>query len=505
MRNQNWCLKACGVLLVWVAAVILTRAQTGAIGPPTPIFTVLHSFDFTDGAYPYAGLIQGRDGKLYGTTFGGGCGQGDQGEGCGTVFKITTGGKLTSLYTFCSQGGNQCTDGLFPTAALDQGADGKFYGTTSNGGGGYDDDNGTVFNITASGRLTTLYTFCSRGGQYCTDGSQPFAGLVQDADGSLYGTTGRGGANENDDGTVFKITNGGKLTTLYSFCASGYPCTDGIYPSGLILDADGKFYGTTSRAGANRGGTVFSITASGNLATLYSFCAQSGCADGYYPEAGLVQGTDGNFYGTTGGTIFKVTPRGKLTTLYRFCPPNSNKRPCPDGGDPKAALIQGTDGNFYGTTEYGGNNNGKCGPGCGTIFEITPQGDLTTLHEFCSQPNCADGGLPVAGLVQDTNGTFYGTANGGTPGYGVVYSLSVGLGPFIKTEPTSGKVGHAVKILGTDLTATTSVTFNGTAAAFTVKSKSEVITTVPTVATTGPVKVITPMGTLASNVPFRVK
>jgi uncharacterized repeat protein (TIGR03803 family) len=415
------------------------------------------------------------------------------------------------LYKFCSQGGNQCTDGLFPEAGLVQGTDGKFYGTTSNGGGGYDDDNGTVFSITASGELTTLYIFCSRGGQYCTDGSEPFAGLAQGNDGSFYGTTAGGGANDNGAGTVFSITASGELTSLYSFCTSGYPCTDGIYPAaGLVLGADGKFYGTTSRAGANRGGTVFSITARGTLTTLYSFCGQSGCPGGYYPEAGLIQGADGNFYGTTysggtggGGAIFKITPNGRFTEFFSFCPPNSNERTCREGGAPKAALVQGSDGNFYGTTEYGGNSNG-CGLGCGTIFQITPRGVLTTLHEFCSQPNCADGGEPVAGLVQDTNGTFYGTAYGGAPGYGVIYSLSMGLGPFIKTEPTSGKVGHAVKILGTDLTGATSVTFNGTAAAFTVKSRSEITTTVPTGATTGPVRVITPSGKLQSNAPFRV-
>jgi uncharacterized repeat protein (TIGR03803 family) len=127
------------------------------------------------------------------------------------------------------------------------------------------------------------------------------------------------------------------------------------------------------------------------------------------------------------------------------------------------------------------------------------------LHSFCLQNNCTDGANPLAGLVQDTNGIFYGTtAYGGANGDGTVFSLSVGLGPFVKTNPTSGKVGKAVKILGTNLTGSTSVTFNGTAATFTVKSKSEITTTVPTGATTGTVQVVTPGGTLSSNVPFRV-
>jgi uncharacterized repeat protein (TIGR03803 family) len=202
------------------------------------------------------------------------------------------------------------------------------------------------------------------------------------------------------------------------------------------------------------------------------------------------------------GTIFKITPAGKLNTLYSFCPPNSNKR-CPDGDEPVGGLVQGTDGNFYGATEYGGSSGYSNGGG--TIFQVTPKGKLTTLYSFCAGTDCVDGTEPLAGLVQDTSGAFYGTAGGGANGDGIIYSLSVGLSPFITTEPTSGNVGKRVKILGTDLTRATSVTFNGTAAAFTVKSKSEIITTVPTAATTGPVIVITPTGKLQSNIPFRVK
>jgi uncharacterized repeat protein (TIGR03803 family) len=307
MNRRNWSMKACGGLLVWVAAAL--AAQTGGAprtqGPaialpgqtevtvrPAPAFTVLHSFDYTDGAYPYAGLAQGTDGRLYGTTFGGGCGQQGEGEGCGTAFKITPSGKLKTLYLFCSEGGNECTDGLFPYAGLVQGADGKFYGTTSNGGGGYDDDNGTVFSITPGGKLTTLHIFCLQGGEYCSkDGSEPHAGLVQGPDGDFYGTTLEGGAN--DFGTVFKITASGTLTTLYDFCSQGGTnCPDGIYPEGgLILGADGKFYGTTYRGGANgNNGTVFSITPSGTLTTIYNFCSKKECTDGNDPEAGLVQG-----------------------------------------------------------------------------------------------------------------------------------------------------------------------------------------------------------------------
>jgi uncharacterized repeat protein (TIGR03803 family) len=214
------------------------------------------------------------------------------------------------------------------------------------------------------------------------------------------------------------------------------------------------------------------------------------------PYAGLIQATDGNLYGTTlgggtkgGGTVFKITPSGKLTTLYSFA----------NGSWPYAGLIQATDGNLYGTTQGGGGYDG------GTVFNITLTGNLTTLYHFCPKRGCADGASPHAGLVQDTNGTFYGTTEaGGANGVGTVFSLSVGLDPFVETQTTSGKVEAPVKILGTNLTGATNVTFNGTAAAFIVVSASLVTTTVPAGATTGKVEVTTPRGTLKSNVAFRV-
>jgi len=194
------------------------------------------------------------------------------------------------------------------------------------------------------------------------------------------------------------------------------------------------------------------------------------------------------------GTVFKITLSGALTTLYSFC----SQTGCTDGSNANA-LVQATDGDFYGTTYSGGANNQ------GTIFKITPSGALTTLYSFCSQTGCTDGQNPVAGLVQATNGKFYGTTPiGGTLGEGTVFSLSVGLGPFVETRPTSGMVGEVVKILGTDLTNATSVSFNGAGAVFEVVSSSEITATVPTGATTGRVQVITPRGTLTSNVPFRV-
>jgi uncharacterized repeat protein (TIGR03803 family) len=446
-------------------------------------------------------LLQGINGDGYGTTYEGGTGGG------GTVFKITRSGTLTTIYNFCSLGG--CFDGSGP-AGLVQAANGYLYGTTGAGG---DADGGTVFKVSPSGTLTTLYSFCSLYVEpSCPDGFWPWGGLVQATNGYLYGTTGGGGTNGY--GTVFKITPSGTLTTLYSFCAQS-GCTDGFNPYGALVQAtNGYLYGTTEGGGANGYGTVFKITPGGTLTTLYSFCAQSGCTDGENPYGALVQATNGYLYGTTEGggangnygTVFKITPGGTLTTLYSFCAQSG----CTDGENPNGALVQGTDGNLYGTAGDGGANPGPRDFGAGTVVKITPTGRLTTLYNFCSQSGCTDGEYPNAGLVQATNGYLYGTTGGGganpgpVGGVGTVFSLSTGLGPFVKTLPTSGTVGAAVKILGTDLTGATSVTFNGTAAAFRVVSPSLITTTVPFGATTGTVQVVTPSGTLSGNGPFRV-
>ena len=245
---------------------------------------------------------------------------------------------------------------------------------------------------------------------------------------------------------------------------------------------------------------------SGTLTTLYSFCPQSGCPDGSSPQAELIQATNGSFYGTTFaggahdlGTVFKITLAGNLTTLHSFC--SVGYPDCADGELLRyGALLQATNGALYGTTPEGGANVSY-----GTIFKITPGGTLTTLYSFCPQSGCPDGDDPRGTLVQDTNGNLYGTTfAGGANGVGTLFSLSVGLGPFVETQTTSGKIGAAVKILGTNLTGATGVTFNGTTATFHVVSSSEITTTVPTGASTGKVKVVTPHGTLTSNVNFRV-
>ena len=413
--------KAFGNLNVWkTACAVVLLCGTMASVASAQMLTTLASFDGSNGQTPAAMLVQGSDGNFYGTAYGGGAN-----VYYGAVFKITPAGTLTTLYSFCSKSG--CSDGAIPLAGLVQGTDGNFYGTTTNGGSGYsslcDGGCGTVFRITPAGVLTTLYTFT--GG---TDGANPEAGLVQGSDGNFYGTT-KGGGAHLDDGTVFKITSAGAFATLYSFCAQS-GCSDGTEPkAGLVQGADGNFYGTTSNGGAaNAIGTVFKITPAGTLTTLYSF---TGGADGGAPKAGLVQGKDGNFYGRTtsggsgnysdGGTVFKITPAGVLTTLYSF---GYTWAPytCDNFYPTCAGLVQGTDGNFYGTTTYFGFYES------GSVFRMTPAGALTRLHSFCAQNGCPDGENPQAGLVQGRDGKFYGTTwGGGANGDGTVFSLSPGL------------------------------------------------------------------------------
>jgi uncharacterized repeat protein (TIGR03803 family) len=465
-----------------------TRYQQGAIRSkaPAPTFKTLVNFNGANGANPGRPPIQGTDGNLYGTAGSGGA------NGSGVLFKMTpTGKNLTLLYSFCPQTG--CADGSGP-GALGLGMDGNFYGEATGGGTlGY----GTLFKFTGSGTPITLHSFDD------TDGSSPGDRMVQVGNGNFYGTTFYGGTNKKcfsgGCGTVFRITPGNKLTTLHAFCSQA-GCTDGaiIYNS-LALGTDGDFYGATFWGGGKAdGGTIFKITPKGKLTTIYSFCVDyPACSDGSNP-IGPVLGPDGNFYGTTAsggvngeGAVFKITPQGKLTTIYSFC----TQMACTDGFDARSGIILGSDGNFYGTTYYGGTHN------LGTIFQITSAGVLTTLHSF----DGTDGYDQIGVMFQATNGIFYGqTTLGGSGGAGTIFSLSVGLGPFVETAPTSGNVGTKVIILGNKLKGTTSVTFNGTAAVFKVVSSTEITTTVPTGATTGKVKVTTPSGTLTSNVNFQV-
>jgi uncharacterized repeat protein (TIGR03803 family) len=460
----------------YVTAVMGLLALTVAAVPQVtqPTFKRLAGL----GGHPHAwgGLIQGFDGNLYSTTSG-------AGFHVGEVFRITPEGKLTAMHKLAGQS----------HAGLLLASDGNFYGMTMLGG---PKRVGSVFRMTLRGKLTTLYRFCQESG--CADGTEPNASLIQATDGNLYGTTTGGAAN--DHGTIFRMTLDGQLTTLHNFCSQSN-CADGSGAVASLLEAsDGNFYGTTAGGGTGLKplGTIYRITPSGVFTVLYNFCSQPNCADGGQTEAGLMQATDGNLYGTAGNVVYRMALDGSYQVVYTFC----SLPKCRDGSDATAPLIQATDGNLYGTTAGGG------GPHkFGTAFRLTLGGQLTTLHVFCSQPNCHDGQEPLGPLFQATDGNLYGTTYGqlhGAPG--TVYKLVTGFAPFVSPVPAYGSVGAQATILGMNLIGPTRVTFNGTpAASFTVNSAGSAITAiVPTDATTGTIQVTLPTGTLSSNVPFQV-
>ena len=460
----------CGIFLCF-ALIVSWASFSGAQLSAGVTFTSLASFSGTNGNDPLS-IVQGADGKLWGVTVAGGT------PNCGTVFNMTLAGKLTNGFTF------KCSNGNEPQG-LTLGTDGNYYGITFRGGS---NNRGIVFKLTAKGVLTALSNFMVEGSGGSSD---PVGSLVQGIDGNFYGATSGGGIGSGA-GTMFKITPGGKLSTLYQF-----DYTHGSAPyAGPMEGTDGNFYGTTYSGGVYGAGTVYKMTPQGHLSVLYSFGGVSGGP--LFPVTSLIQGTDGNFYGTTSyggpdndGTVYKITPGGALTVLHNFAQT--------DGRWP-GGLVQATDGNFYGTTFYGGVYDG------GTIFKVTATGTVTTLHSF----HGTDGTGPAT-LIQNTNGTFYGITGAGgdlncnpSVGCGTVFSLATGLGPFVETVPAIGTVGSPVIILGTNLNGVTGVSFHGTAALFNVVSSSEIVTTVPTGARTGKVIVTTAKGTLSSNVVFKV-
>lgn len=349
---------------------------------------------------------------------------------------------------------------------LNQGTDGNFYGVTFFGGA---NEEGSVFKLTPKGVLTTLVSFDG------SNGASPVGTLTEGGDGNFYGVT-YGGGNQSGWGTIFKVTPEGVLTTLHQF-----DFTDGAQPyAGVILATDGNFYGTTYSGGAWGGGNIYKISPQGKFSVVYNLGGQAYDPSG--PVTALVQGNDGSLYGTTPyggntnnyGAIFKLTPAGVFSTLYAFSGP--------DGYSPGGPMVQATDGNLWGTTAY--NTTGQ-----GTIFKITPTGTLTTMHVF----DGADGQLPEA-LIQDTSGKFYGSTNlGGSSNVGTVFSLDTGFRPFVSFLPplSSGKVGSIIQILGQGFTSGSAVSFNGTPATATVKASTYLIATVPNGATTGFVTVTT--------------
>jgi uncharacterized repeat protein (TIGR03803 family) len=373
-------------------------------------FQVLHALTATtDGQNPST-LIQAADGNFYGTTALGGA------FDSGTVFTMTPTGTVTVLHSF----GGAPGDGAHPHAALLQGTDGNFYGTTYDGGGA--DDLGTVFKMTPAGTVTVLHVFT--GG--AIDGAHPEAPLIQATDGNFYGTT----AGNPGGGTAFTMTSAGTVTVLHAFGAAG----DGASPKAALLQAtDGNFYGTTDMAsgviGGGSAGTVFKMTPGGSVTILFGFSNFFGSVS----PSSLIEATDGNLYGTTAfggfctfanhvsrtgcGTIFRVTPDGVLHFLLEFGGEGTT-----GGSYPRGALIQATDGNLYGTTF-----DGELAPPFpdyrGTVFMMTPGGVVSRVHAFAG--GTTDGARPAAALVQATDGNLYGTTTrGGISDSGTIFAIA---------------------------------------------------------------------------------
>lgn len=399
------------VLTTWLATFRIYGGIT---------FTSLVSFNGTNGANPAAGLVQGADGNFYGTAQSGGA------SNSGTIFAISGDGSFfTNVYSF--SGG---TNGTAPVGGLVLGTDGNFYGTTYAGGAS---NVGTIFQISTNGVFRQLAQLSG------TNGANPDVVLVQAADGSFYGGTKYGGPYPNATsggtgyGTIFQVTTNGALTTPVLFAG-----TNGANPTALVLGEDGNFYGATTWGGNISSfslgfGTIFRLSPDGTFTNLYLF---SGGNDGGFPLAGLVQGTDGNFYGSTEaggpssiGTVFRIAPDGQFQSLFAFLSSSM-------GSYPYAALIQASDGNFYGTTYLGGVGSGGQR---GTIFEITPAGNETPLILFTGPTGAYPGASPQSPLVQGTDGNFYGTTlKGGVYTNGTVFRLSLPLAPAFKSIARSG-------------------------------------------------------------------
>lgn len=381
-----------GAIFAAIIAMPPAAAQT---------YTVLYSFTGeADGGQPGSGVIQDPAGNLYGTTFTGGGICTTHAYSCGAVFKLSETGKETVLHGFT--GG---ADGRGPIAGLIGDKAGNLYGTNQ----------AVVFEVSKNSTFTVLAGLPGWG----------IGGVIRDAAGNFYGTTFNGGASGY--GTVFELDAAGTLNVLYSFTGG----SDGGNPyAGLIRDAAGNLYGTAEFGGAptadqpNGNGVVFELDATGKETVLHTFCSRPSCADGALPLAGVTRDSAGNLYGTTSaggigevygaGVVFKLSKKGKFNVLHSFTGGA-------DGAGPSATgvLLRDSAGNLYGTTNAGG------GSSSGVVFKLDTDGAETVLYNFCSQPSCADGASPYAGVIEDAAGNLYGTAElGGAWGSGVVFKLT---------------------------------------------------------------------------------
>jgi uncharacterized repeat protein (TIGR03803 family) len=377
---------ALAVAVVLASAVITTQSAQAQT------LTVLYSFTGgADGSSPTTGLIKDSAGNLYGTTGGGAF-------GAGVVFKVDKHGTETVLYSFMNS-----SDGGFPQSGLIRDTAGNLYGTTETGGAfGL----GTVYELSPTGVETVLYSFAGPGG----DGSNPLGGVVRDTAGNFYGTTSAGGSFAL--GTVFKLSSTGTETILHNF-GNG---TDGTAPHTGVIRSGSTLYGTTLAGGSLGVGTVWKLSSSGIETILHNFAG--GQTDGAFPEGALLL-ANGNFYGTTfeGGThggpgiVYELSLHGTETVLHNFA------EGADDGGTPFAGVIRDAAGNLYGTTGFGGPSNE------GTVYELSGS-TLTVLYSFCSALNCADGARPSAGVIRAGSNLYGTTENGGAFGFGTVWKLT---------------------------------------------------------------------------------
>jgi uncharacterized repeat protein (TIGR03803 family) len=388
-------------------------------------FEVLYSFQGgSDGAASNAGLFADSQADLYGTTSAGG-GTGCGGTGCGTVFKLSSNGKEKVLHAFCSV--QNCTDGANPYASLIADQNGNLYGTTVLGGGtGCGGPGcGTVFRISPHGTEKVLYSFCVL--TSCADGERPYGSLLVSEDGVLHGTTSFGGANGG--GTVFSLRLDGKEKVLYSFCSSGGMCFDGVTPMGnVVADVQGNLYGTTAAGGfsADCFGTLFKLAKDGTETVLIAFDLSTvGCT----PGSSLIADRKGNLFGVAPSGGIDCSPHG-CGTVFKLAPDGTatalyDFTGGSDGAGPSTGLVADKQGNLYGITG-GGGGTGCSNQSCGTVFKLAPDGTETVLYGFAGG---SDGDGPVGGLIL-VNGYLYGTTTqGGTTnsncssGCGVVFRV----------------------------------------------------------------------------------
>jgi uncharacterized repeat protein (TIGR03803 family) len=429
-RWRGYAFALSAATLVFSSGHALSQQQL----PPNYAFQVVHVFKGpSDAAFPWAGVVRGKDGNLYGTSWAGGsypgC-SGGLGVGCGAIFRLDSSGKTKVIYSFSGTPGPIHLYGELLAAA-----DGTLYGLTDEGGsaaycyGGGGNGCGTVFKLDESGELNVLYNFGTNGG--AGDGLHPAGDLVKDSAGNLYGTTLNGGLGDN--GTIFEVTKSGQESVLYRFTGGA----DGSAPSSsLVRDSSGNLYGMASGGGgACGGGTVFKLDASGNFSVLYTFrCGRDGGTPS--PLGGIIRDAAGKLCGTTdyfgdagcfGGTgcevVFKLSPSGKETVLHAF-------EDSPDGRTPVSRLTMDKAGNLFGTTMWGGKLDDLCTFGspstCGVVFEVTTSGKERVLHAF----DGTHGMYPWGRVFVDGSGNLVGTAwEGGrfgvcANGCGVLYMLS---------------------------------------------------------------------------------